>query len=232
MPAEDPSDQQAARTIEFALREAVTRPKRLPIELEWFAALPKRIRRSGRLLEAALAKSHVLLDHVRAAWTKACTANREQCLRAPDPAAWNGLGRRKNRCRAFDAVGRAFTTGQRLSQPEVPGEPRTVPLLSVERVPSPAPSPSPPPTPDIPTRPSTPEGLREAAFGCVGLLASASGVNAYGHKHPRYAPPYPTFNRLQAEILSPTPAPLPVSNEFMYLETSCRVILDRNPTAR
>ncbi|KAG8723844.1 hypothetical protein FRC09_001546 [Ceratobasidium sp. 395] len=35
------------------------------------------------------------------------------CLRAPDPAAWNGLGRRKKRCRNFEAIGRAYQTRQR-----------------------------------------------------------------------------------------------------------------------
>ncbi|KAG9073862.1 hypothetical protein FRC06_011104, partial [Ceratobasidium sp. 370] len=102
MPAADPADQQAARAIESSLCEAVTRRERPPVELDWLLALPKRIRRSGKLLEAAQLESRVLLEHVRSAWTKAVSAELKQearlarsralprdleCLRAPDPAA-------------------------------------------------------------------------------------------------------------------------------------------------
>ncbi|KAG9088503.1 hypothetical protein FS749_002113 [Ceratobasidium sp. UAMH 11750] len=41
MPAKDPADQQAARTLKFSLREAVKQLERPPIELKWFTALPK-----------------------------------------------------------------------------------------------------------------------------------------------------------------------------------------------
>ncbi|QRW15457.1 hypothetical protein RhiLY_14456 [Ceratobasidium sp. AG-Ba] len=51
MPAVDPSDQQAARSIEKSLRDA-------------------RIRRSAELIEAAQTDSRVLLEHVRAEWSK------------------------------------------------------------------------------------------------------------------------------------------------------------------
>ncbi|QRW13996.1 hypothetical protein RhiLY_12995 [Ceratobasidium sp. AG-Ba] len=160
-------------------------------------AFPKRIRRSRRLLDAAVAESLVLLEYVWADWERAQLAEQErkqrlvcakalprdlECLRAPDPKAWNGLGRRKNCCRTFEAIGRAYTAGQRHSPPSpTPEQPPVVACLSVD-----VESPSSPlyGMPDAPTPPPTPEGLREAAFSCVGLLASASGVNAYGHNTP------------------------------------------------
>ncbi|KAG8704500.1 hypothetical protein FRC11_009827 [Ceratobasidium sp. 423] len=125
MPAADPADQQAARAFEAELRAAVQRWERSPAELAWFSALPKRIRRSGRLLEAAQLEAQVLLDHARDSWAKERKreATREarltelrtqprdlDCLRLPDSSggAWQGIGRRKKRCRAFNAVGRAF----------------------------------------------------------------------------------------------------------------------------
>ncbi|KAG9077573.1 hypothetical protein FS749_010528 [Ceratobasidium sp. UAMH 11750] len=132
MPADDPVDQQATRALESSLREAVKRFERPPVELEWFTALPKRIRRSARLIEAAQNESRVLLEHIRAEWTKSRRAEREHeerlnrakaiprdlnCLRAPDPHAWNGLGRRKKRCRKDEAIGRAFTARQRAVTP-------------------------------------------------------------------------------------------------------------------
>ncbi|QRV83896.1 hypothetical protein RhiJN_11912 [Ceratobasidium sp. AG-Ba] len=43
MPANDPVDQKAARAFESSLRDAVNRLDRPPVELEWFAALPKRV---------------------------------------------------------------------------------------------------------------------------------------------------------------------------------------------
>ncbi|QRW06941.1 hypothetical protein RhiLY_05940 [Ceratobasidium sp. AG-Ba] len=175
MPAADPADQEAARTLESALRAAVQRRERSPVELRWFMALPKRIRRSRRLLDAAVAESLVLLEYVRADWDRAELAEQErqqrltrakamprdiECLRAPDPKAWNGLGRRKNRCRTFDAIGRAYTARQRTSPtlPSLPSseQPPVVACLSVD-----ASSPSLPLlAPDAPTRPPTPEGLQ------------------------------------------------------------------------
>jgi hypothetical protein len=125
MPAADPEDQQAARAIEASLREAVKQLERPPIELDWFMALPKRVRRSGKLLEAAQVEARVLLEHGRHTWAKERKAEvarearlaelRAQprdlgCLRSPGSpgGAWQGIGRRKKRCRAFNAVGRAF----------------------------------------------------------------------------------------------------------------------------
>ncbi|QRV96461.1 hypothetical protein RhiJN_24479 [Ceratobasidium sp. AG-Ba] len=127
MPASDPADQQAARAFESSLRQAVDRFERPPIELEWFLALPKRIRRSAQLIEVAQGESRVLLEHIRSDWTRARQTEKEgqerleraraqprdlSCLRAPDPTAWHGLGRRKKRCRTFDAIGRAYTNRQ------------------------------------------------------------------------------------------------------------------------
>ncbi|KAG8786206.1 hypothetical protein FRC12_016822 [Ceratobasidium sp. 428] len=61
--------------------------------------------------------------------------------------------------------------------------------------------------PDMPTRPPIPEGLCKAAFGCVGLSASASGVNMYGHNSPYPMPPAPV--RIVHCPPSPAPPPAP-----------------------
>ncbi|KAG9121952.1 hypothetical protein FRC07_001863 [Ceratobasidium sp. 392] len=105
MPATDPHDQLAARTLETELCEAVARRERPQVKLNWFSVLPKRIQRSARLIEAAQAEAKVLLNHV-----------------SPDAATWNGLGRRKRRCRAFDAIGHAFATRRHVSD-AVPAPP-------------------------------------------------------------------------------------------------------------
>ncbi|KAF8594445.1 hypothetical protein BDV93DRAFT_565418 [Ceratobasidium sp. AG-I] len=184
MPAADPLDQQATRTYEVQLREAVACHERPPVELEWFATLPMRIRHSGRLLEAAQIEAKALLEFVREAWmqahravlaqdeqiacAKATPRNLEhqencvhllnarnfpstfkclergtiarktfvtsehsgdghgfpdECLCAPDPLAWNGLGRRKKCYRAFDAVGRAFTACHWVTIPAITPSP-------------------------------------------------------------------------------------------------------------
>ncbi|QRV88124.1 hypothetical protein RhiJN_16142 [Ceratobasidium sp. AG-Ba] len=224
MPAADPADQEAARTIESALRAAVQAQERSPVELRWFMALPKRIRRSGRLLNAAMAESLVLLEYVRANWDRARVAEQEreqrlarakalprdiECLRAPDPKAWNGLGRRKNRCRTFETIGRAYTTRQRTS-PTLPSPPssKQPPIVACLSVDVDSPS-SPLLAPDVPTRPPTPDGLRAAAFSCVGLLASASGVNAYGHNTPcpMPTPPARIIRRPPSFVSPPQPQP-------------------------
>ncbi|QRV75085.1 hypothetical protein RhiJN_03100 [Ceratobasidium sp. AG-Ba] len=204
MPTSDPTDEQAAREFKTTLREAVQSRERPPIELEWYESLLARIKASGRLLNLAATHSRVLFDHVRKEWNQAQTAEREReeqlnrakavprdlkCLRSPDPGAWSGLGRRKQRCHAFNATGRAYTTRQRVSNPQDPTPVTPVPVFSVDRGTSPPLSVA--STPSIPTRPPTPSGLREAAFGCVGLLASASGVNAYGHNTPHPMPRQP-----------------------------------------
>lgn len=192
MPATDVLDQQAARTLEAALRLAVGRRERPPVELEWFAALPKRIRRSGRLLEAAQVEAKALLQFARDTWTRTCQAEREHeerlvrakdtprnldCLRAPDPAAWNGLGRRKKRCRVFNTVGRSFTARQRATAPN-----------TAPQCPSAPPDAPNPIVADIFAlraargRPSTPPGLREALCNTRNLVYVANGL-ANGIQH-------------------------------------------------
>ncbi|QRV73678.1 hypothetical protein RhiJN_01692 [Ceratobasidium sp. AG-Ba] len=111
MPATDPPNQQAARSIKMALRDA------------WFMALPKRIQRSAQLIETAQLESRVLLKHVRAEWSRSQKLEQDrearlakartqpcdiECLRAPDPAAWHGLGRRKKRCHVQPAPSDTF----------------------------------------------------------------------------------------------------------------------------
>ncbi|KAG8792734.1 hypothetical protein FRC12_005027 [Ceratobasidium sp. 428] len=215
MPATDPADQSAARELESALRATINRRERPPVELAWFLALPKRIRRSGQLLETAQAESRVLLEYVRADWVRTQQAERDreerlerakalprdlECLRAPEQPAWQGVGRRKQRCRRFNSIGRAFSLRSRLAPSAPAASPSNpVSLLSVDV----EHSPSPPSTPGMPTRPPTPEGLRDAAFSCVGLLASASGVNAYGSNTPCPMPPVP------ARIIRCAPSPVP-----------------------
>ncbi|KAG9079951.1 hypothetical protein FRC06_007263 [Ceratobasidium sp. 370] len=110
--------------------------------------------------------------------------------------AWNGLGRRKKRCRTFESVGRAFNTRQRVA--ETTHTPKSAPV-DVQALHTSLPA--------APTRPPTPPGLREAVFSCVGLLASASGVNAYGHNTPCPMPPPPC--RVIRRPMSPVPPPDP-----------------------
>ncbi|KAG8706146.1 hypothetical protein FRC09_002551, partial [Ceratobasidium sp. 395] len=54
MPATDPLDQQAARAFEQDLRYYVMSGRAPQSKLDWFEALPKRIRRSRRLIDEAL----------------------------------------------------------------------------------------------------------------------------------------------------------------------------------
>ncbi|CCO33215.1 hypothetical protein RSOLAG1IB_11014 [Rhizoctonia solani AG-1 IB] len=101
MPIGDPADQKAARE--------------------------NRTRKSGKLLKAALKLTEPLLKHASTAWAKekATKQAREErlaelrakprdldCLRSPDGVTWQGVGRRKRRCRKFNAFGRAFTARQ------------------------------------------------------------------------------------------------------------------------
>ncbi|KAG8735856.1 hypothetical protein FRC11_002970, partial [Ceratobasidium sp. 423] len=213
MPATDLEDQQAARTIESALKGAVKRLERPPVELEWFMALPKRIRRSGRLLEAAQSEARVLLDHARETWTKdrQREAAREarlaelrsqprnlDCLKSPDSSgsAWQGVGRRKRRSRKFEAIGKAFTARQ-VTAP-IPAAPQPLPgdvydihaLRSTQT--------------RVPKRPDTPEGLREAVWSDPQLRKAASRLARGGYTTPHRAPPTPVLAPI------PTPAPAPV----------------------
>ncbi|KAG8683432.1 hypothetical protein FRC09_016082 [Ceratobasidium sp. 395] len=208
MPANDPADQQAARIIESSLREAVERFERPPIELEWFLAMPKRIRRSAQLIEDAQAECRVLLEHVRSEWARTRRIEREreerlahakttprdlECLRAPDPAAWNGLGRKKKRGRAFEAIGRAYTTRRQLD-PHIPVA-DTAPAARPASLDDPADAfllhPS---SCHVPKRPPTPPGLREAMYNVPHLLGQANGTDDcdYGCPTPRKPTPPPS----------------------------------------
>ncbi|QRW00968.1 hypothetical protein RhiJN_28986 [Ceratobasidium sp. AG-Ba] len=179
MPANDPADQQAARAFESSLRDAVDRLERPPVELRWFSALPKRVRRSLQLIEGAQTDAKVLLEHIRSEWTRTRQIELErgnrlaqarsqprniECLRAPDPAAWNGLGRRKKRCRAFEAVGKAYTTRQHVSKLAPAAATSSVDVQAVEL-----------PGFDAPTRPSTPPSLRDHVRNIPGLIERANG---------------------------------------------------------
>ncbi|CCO34238.1 hypothetical protein BN14_08332 [Rhizoctonia solani AG-1 IB] len=177
MPAADPEDQQAARAIESTLRDAVKRAEQPPVELEWFMALPKRIRRSAQLIKAAQVESGVLLEHVRTEWNRsrkieqdredqlarARTQPRDlECLRAPDPTAWHGLGRRKKRSRAFEMTGRAYNTRQKLLDAAPSATPDDVFLLH-------------PSSCYVPKRSPTPLGLRDSMRNVPGLIYVANG---------------------------------------------------------
>ncbi|KAF8600369.1 hypothetical protein BDV93DRAFT_588395 [Ceratobasidium sp. AG-I] len=248
MPATDTLDQQAARAFETQLHDAVARRERPPVELEWFSALPKRVQRSGRLLETAQTEAKPLLEFARAIWTRDRRAAQEHeerlarakatprdisCLRAPDPTAWNGLGRRKARCRAFDAVGRAYTTRMRVSEvvpaPRSAGAPRlasrTAPAMcrsthlpkeTTAGVFSLGVSPSPPSSSGMPSRPSTPE-IRDALCDAPGLTGLANGPAnpaQYGLNTPREpsppppSPPPRVIRRPPSPLLPPSPYPM------------------------
>ncbi|KAG8682111.1 hypothetical protein FRC11_000238, partial [Ceratobasidium sp. 423] len=209
MPAADSEDQQAARALELALKDAVKRLERPPVELEWFLALPKRIRRSGRLLEAAQSDARVLLDHARETWTKdrQREASREarlaelrsqprnlDCLKAPDSSGstWQGIGRRKRRSRKFEAIGRAFTVRQAMApttsvSPPPPGDVYDIHALKPTQA-------------HLPKRLNTPDGLREAVWSDPQLRKAASRPTRAGYATPRRPPP----------ALAPPPLPAPV----------------------
>ncbi|QRV92760.1 hypothetical protein RhiJN_20778 [Ceratobasidium sp. AG-Ba] len=194
MPAADPVDQRAAREYEEMLRYYVYSGQAPQSKLDWFQGLPKRVRRSRRLIDEALGSLERIL---RLAAAQAQPRDLS-CLMG-DGNAWHGIGRRKKRCRVFCAIGRAYVRQTHASS----GHSHDAPILTVEA----ATPPSPPPTPDAPTQPVTPEGLREAAFSCLGLLATASGVNAYGTNTPCPMPPVPP--RIIRRPLSPVPPPEP-----------------------
>ncbi|KAG8709590.1 hypothetical protein FRC08_018252 [Ceratobasidium sp. 394] len=232
MPAVDPADQQAARVIESSLRETVARRERPPVELDWFLALPKRVRRSGKLVEAALADAQVLLEHVRTAWTKAASGEREreerlarakaqprdlECLRAPDPAAWNGLGRRKKRCRAFEVVGRAYNTRHRASA--AAPEPQS-PFVDLHLLH--------PASCYVPKRPSTPPGLRDAVRNIPGLVEVARGpADATQYGFPTPCSPSPLPSPLPPRVIRRAPSPRPPPQPILAYEGE--TIIDGEP---
>lgn len=151
MSAPHAEDQQAARTFKSTLQDAVERQERLLVELDWFLPLSSRIRTSGRLLCLVMAQSRVLLEYIRADWARARTTNQEyeeqlacaraqpwdfECLQGPDDGAWQGFGRRKERCRRFNTIGRAHSLRNRLAHAEQRAEAAEqfteAPILSVD----------------------------------------------------------------------------------------------------
>ncbi|QRW03552.1 hypothetical protein RhiLY_02551 [Ceratobasidium sp. AG-Ba] len=195
MPATDSADQQAARAIEKSLRDLVNRLERPPIELEWFLALPKRVRRSAELIEAAQTESRVLLDHVRSEWlkTRRIELEREdrlkkaqaqprniEVLRAPEPTAWHGLGRQKKRSR---------TESQRASRPLILN--KAIHSCSTSSC-------------YVPKRAPTPAGLRDAIRNVPGLIYTSNGpANAADYGLPTPSSPDPPFPQ------PPTPPSIP-----------------------
>ncbi|QRW07725.1 hypothetical protein RhiLY_06724 [Ceratobasidium sp. AG-Ba] len=219
MPTTDSTDQQAARTIEKTLRDAVDRKERPPIELQWFTALPKRVRRSAELIEAAQTECRVLLSHVRSEWSKMRQIELEredrvrkaqaqprnlEVLRAPEPTAWHGLGRRKKRSRAFESIGRAYNARQRLSESGLAMNPQSHDMFLLH-----------PSSCHVPKRSSTPPGLRDSVRNVPGLIYTANGpANAADYGLPTPASPDPIVPEAPAIPLRvPSPAfpydPLP-----------------------
>ncbi|KAG8794301.1 hypothetical protein FRC12_024962 [Ceratobasidium sp. 428] len=228
MPSADPNDQRDARDFERSLREDVLAGRADPGLLTWFEALPKRVRRSLRLIvetakrdKAELQRRSTdtvpdkqggsqllpqinppLLDIEQNPWAEhnpwtelnpgadPCTlAHRVgpsivpvHCVEPVPPVqprdlscltgggnAWAGIGRRKKRCRAFCAIGRAYVRHQSISSPS------PAPVFAVDTPPHPY------------TRPATPPGLRESLYNCVGLLPIANGPATYGLNTPAAA---------------------------------------------
>lgn len=189
MPAIDPLDQAAARDFEQMLRYYVHSGRSPQAKLDWFLALPKRVRRSCILIGAVLGPYEEAQQRVREEEERRRTAELERMLNLAATRsqprdlsflhvghAWNGLGCRKRHCRAFCVIGQAYSLHKRLegvSSPSVhqslapPSPIVSIPVQSLEL--------------DLPMRPSTPEGLREAVFNQLGLLAVVNGPGLYGH---------------------------------------------------
>ncbi|QRV77123.1 hypothetical protein RhiJN_16097 [Ceratobasidium sp. AG-Ba] len=200
MPAADPDDQRDARAFERSLREDVLAGRTDRSQLDWFVALPKRVRRSLRLIVETAKRDFAQPErHSTNHPSRSLSANPQlkvptpsspsikvtqqltpipprprdlSCLKG-DGTAWNGLGRRKKRCRAFCAIGRAYVRQQTVSRSPTPA-----PVLALEAIPV------------LPTRPVTPPGLRESVYSSAGLLSIANGPATYGLNTP--APPTPS----------------------------------------
>ncbi|KAG9082925.1 hypothetical protein FS749_006461 [Ceratobasidium sp. UAMH 11750] len=175
MPAADPDDQRAARDFEQSLRYDVFSGWARQAKLDWFLALPKCIQWSRRLIDEALgplkaAKERAKEESVRQQNNKflhtlRLAALRQQprdlsCLRG-DATPWAGIGHRKKRCRAFRATGQAYVLHQTLVAPPA------APVFTLNCV------------HDVPSRPVTPPGLREASQSvatCSGSEFLAQGV--------------------------------------------------------
>ncbi|KAG8747477.1 hypothetical protein FRC12_014056 [Ceratobasidium sp. 428] len=222
MPPADPDDQRDAREFERSLREDVLAGRADPAQLAWFVALPKRVRRSLKLIvetakrdkaelerrstskvpgeqggpQFTLPTRSSLSDIEHNPWAEPNPRTDSPCMPAhrDDPSvtivhcagpplvqprdlscltgggnAWAGIGRRKKRCRAFCAIGRAYVRHQSVSSPS------PAPVFTVD-------------TPSHPyPRPATPPGLRESLYSCVGLLPVANGPATYGLNTPAAA---------------------------------------------
>ncbi|KAG9120625.1 hypothetical protein FRC07_003814 [Ceratobasidium sp. 392] len=219
MPSTDPDDRRDAREFERSLREDVLAGRADPAQLTWFVALPKRVRRSLRLIVETAKREKAELERRSTGkvpgeqgtpqlalptnpsplyaelnpwaepnpWVESCTEPRRgeaeiathervespqvqprdlSCL-GSGGNPWAGIGRRKKRCRAFCAIGRAYVRHQWILSPK----PAPSPVFAV--VP-----------PDPYTRPVTPPGLRELLYNCVGLLPIANGPATYGLNTP------------------------------------------------
>ncbi|QRW10419.1 hypothetical protein RhiLY_09418 [Ceratobasidium sp. AG-Ba] len=173
MPAADPVDQRAARKYEQMLRYYVYSGRTPQSRLDWFEALPKRVRRSRRLIDEALGpikaaetraqealaeqRARKLEESLRLAAARAQPRNLS-CLKV-DGKTWNSLGRRKRRCRAFASVGRAYNIRQRVADTaQSTGNPAFDTFLLH------------PLSCHVPKRPPTPLGLRETIWNVPGLV--------------------------------------------------------------
>ncbi|QRV95314.1 hypothetical protein RhiJN_23332 [Ceratobasidium sp. AG-Ba] len=197
-------DQRDARAFERSLREDVLAGQTDRSQLDWFVALPKRVRRSLRLIVKTAKRdfarpeqrsTHQPPRHERSdpqptrptlsppprssnqALRPVLTAPRDlSCLKG-NGTAWNGIGRRKKRFRTFQAIGRAYVRRQAIS------EPPTAPIQLVETLPA------------LPTRPITPPGLWELIYRSASPLSVANGPATYGLNTPTDPPaavPAPT----------------------------------------
>ncbi|QRW09668.1 hypothetical protein RhiLY_08667 [Ceratobasidium sp. AG-Ba] len=200
MPAADPVDQRAAR------------------ELDWFEALPKRVRRSRRLIDEALGPIKAAETRAREALAEQRARELEESLRLAaararprdlsclkgDGKTWNGLGRRKRRCRVFELIGRAYSTRQCVSNAVTPTDNlRDTFLLH-------------PSSCYVPKRPPTPLGLRESIRNIPGLIYAAQGpANAADYGVPTPATPQLIIPEPLAPIIPPPVFPYdPQLGEF------------------
>ncbi|GAB1527289.1 hypothetical protein RhiTH_011706 [Rhizoctonia solani] len=236
MPIGDPADQKAAHEIESSLREAVARGDCPPVELDWFLGLPDRTRNSSKLFQVALKLTEPLLKHARTAWAKEKAteqARKERlaelrakprdldCLRSPDGATWQGVGRRKRRCRKFNAIGQAFTARQGVAAAHPVPQPYEENIHDIHVAQA-----------CLPKRPGTPEGLREAAWSDPQLRKAASRLYRSGYTTPRRPPPAPAPPLAPAppppvvirRPPSPTPPPVPPALTETQIQVEHRVM--------
>ncbi|KAG8713486.1 hypothetical protein FRC09_018660 [Ceratobasidium sp. 395] len=237
MPSADPDDQRDAREFERSMREDVAAGRADSAQLAWFVALPKRVRRSLKLIVQAAKRDKAELERRSTnkapgeqggpqltlpakpslsdiehnpwaesnPWAEPYTPARRDdpsvttvhCTGPPlvqprdlscltsGGSAWAGIGRRKKRCRAFCAIGRAYVRHQSILSPSP--SPAPVPVFAVDVPPDPY------------TRPATPPGLRELLYNCAGLIPIANGPATYGlntslapqpRRSPDVLPPY------------------------------------------